>query len=154
MSILILEYNSVKVRTDAIYDMLKFSTSKADREKVAKYEYGASGFIPYRYHFNETTVVTDSDELIQVVKINGFSFETADDDDLDIKKDLRNLLFKSMTSPTLGLYFHIIRRRQHVYPDDYESTDMPDGFAKYLDQKWFQKKIKTGKPLQMIYILL
>jgi type IV secretion system protein VirB4 len=154
LSILILEYNSVKVRTDAIYDMLKFSTSKADREKVAKYEYGASGFIPYRYHFNETTVVTDSDELIQVVKINGFSFETADDDDLDIKKDLRNLLFKSMTSPTLGLYFHIIRRRQHVYPDDYESTDMPDGFAKYLDQKWFQKNKNRQAFANDLYITL
>lgn len=134
--------------------MLKFFKSKADREKVAKSEYPASGFIRYRAHFNENTVITDNDDLIQVIKLNGFSFETADDEDLDIKKDLRNLLFKSMASPTLGLYFHVIRRKQQVYPENYASIDMPEGFAKYLDQKWFQKNRNREAFTNEIYITL
>jgi type IV secretion system protein VirB4 len=119
--------------------MLKFFKSKAEKEKIARGEFPASGFIRYKGHFNDTTVITDKDELIQVIRLNGFSFETADDEDVNIKKDLRNLLFKSMSSPTLGLYFHVIRRKQQVYPENYSSIDMPEGFAKYLDQKWFHK---------------
>lgn len=134
--------------------MLKFFKSTADREKIAKGEYPVSGFIRYKAHYNENTVITDDDRLIQVVRLNGFSFETADDEDLDIKKDLRNLLFKSMASPTLGLYFHIIRRKQQVYPDDYASIDMPDGFAKYLDQKWFQKNKDRQAFTNELYITL
>ncbi|KIE06097.1 Type IV secretion system ATPase VirB4 [Candidatus Jidaibacter acanthamoeba] len=119
--------------------MMKLFRTKAEREKVANGEYPSSGFIPYLTHWNSNTVITKSNDLVQVVKISGYSFETADDEDLDIKKIIRNQLFKGMASGNLGLYFHIIRKRQQVYPDDYASIDMPDGFALYLDQKWFQK---------------
>jgi type IV secretion system protein VirB4 len=118
---------------------LKLSKTKADRQNIAKREFPASGFIPYLTHWNENTIITKDGDLIQVVKVGGFSFETADDEDLDIKKIIRNQLFKGMASGNLGLYFHIIRKRQQAYPDDYASVDMPDGFALYLDQKWFQK---------------
>ena len=134
--------------------MLKFSKLRLDREIVAKREYKASGFIRYRSHFNHNTVITDSDELIQVVRLNGFSFETADDEDLDIKKSLRNLLFKSMSSPQLGLYFHIIRCKEHVYPEDYTSVGMPEGFARYLDQKWFEKNRNRQAFKNELYITL
>ena len=117
----------------------KLFRSKAARQSIAEREYGASGFIPYLTHWNDKTLITKSDDLIQIVKIGGFSFETADDEDLDIKKDIRNLLFKGMGSGNIGLYFHIIRKRTQPYPADYNNPDMPEGFANYLDQKWFNK---------------
>lgn len=119
--------------------MLQLFRTKAERQYVARNEYPVSGFIPYVAHFNSSTVITKSNQLIQVIKVGGFSFETADDEDLDIKKSIRNLLFKGMGTANLGLYFHIIRKKQQAYPDDYSSADMPDGFASYLDSKWFAK---------------
>ena len=61
--------------------MLKFLRTKLERQYIASNEYQVSGFIPYINHFNETTVYTNKGQLVQVVKLDGFSFETADDED-------------------------------------------------------------------------
>ncbi len=119
--------------------MIKLSKIAAEREKIASHEYKSGGFISYLCHYDRNTIITKNHDLIQVVKVDGFSFETADDDDLENKKNIRNLLFKGMTSADIGLYFHVIRKQQQAYPDDYSSVDMPEGFASYLDQKWFEK---------------
>lgn len=116
-----------------------FAKNTLDRAKKAMLEVAASGSIPYYTHFNKDTLITKNYELIKVIKINGFSFETADDEDLEIRKNMRNQLFKSIASENTHLYFHLVRRRQPAYPDDYASIDMPDGFATYLDQKWVEK---------------
>lgn len=124
---------------------LKFHKNNANRERIANFEYCASGFIPFVGHYNDTTVYTKKNELIKVIKLSGFSFETADDVDLDVKKNIRNLLFKGMSAGELSLYFHIVRKEQQAYPEDYASLDMPDGFASYLDEEWVRKHrhIKT-----------
>ena len=124
--------------------MFKFFKSFVEREYIANNEYPASGFIPYVGHFNENTIITKSNQLIQVVKVGGFSFETADDEDLNIKKNIRNLLFKGMGDSNLGLYFHILRRQHQTYDEHYYNSDMPEGFANYLDQKWANRS-KTNK---------
>jgi type IV secretion system protein VirB4 len=132
--------------------MIKLSRTTVEREKVANVEYGASGFIPCYAHFNDTTLITKKCELIKVIKIGGFSFETADDEDLDIKKNLRNQLLKGLANPNVMLYFHIIRRRQPPYPKDYASADMPDGFALYLDKKWVEKSRNKRAFVNELYV--
>ncbi|RZI46018.1 VirB4 family type IV secretion/conjugal transfer ATPase [Rickettsiales endosymbiont of Peranema trichophorum] len=132
--------------------MLKFFKTYAERERIARSEHRSCGFMPYLTHWNANTLITKDDELLQVIKVGGFSFETADDEDLDIKKMIRNQLFKGMAAGNLGLYFHIIRQRHQVYPDDYASVDMPDGFALYLDQKWFEKNKNKNAFVNKLYI--
>jgi type IV secretion system protein VirB4 len=132
--------------------MIKLSPTTAERENIAKYEYKSSGFIPYLCHYDSKTIMTKNHDLMQVIKVDGFSFETADDDDLENKKHLRNLLFKGMSSADIGLYFHIIRKQQQAYPDDYSSVDMPEGFASYLDQKWFEKHKNRKAYTNELYI--
>lgn len=136
----------------SVSHFFKFRKTKANREKIANLEYSASGFIKYVGHFNEKTVFTHQNELIQVVKLSGFSFETADDEDLDVKKNIRNLLLKGMSAPDIGLYFHIIRKAQKAYPDDYASLDMPDGFASYLDERWVDKHRNVRTYVNELYI--
>jgi len=64
--------------------------------------------------------LTNNNGLLQVIKVSGFSFETADDDDLDIRKDIRNSLFKNMASRNVTLYFHTVRRRKPVMEESNE----------------------------------
>jgi type IV secretion system protein VirB4 len=119
--------------------MLKFFTKNPNHFSLIDSEYKLSGFIPYLYHLDEKTVYTKDNQLLQVIKVGGFSFETADDDDVDIKKNIRNFLFKGMADPSINLYFHIIRKKQDVYQNLSNNVDMPDGFANYLDKKWIEK---------------
>ena len=132
--------------------MLKFLRTKLERQYIASNEYQVSGFIPYINHFNETTVYTNKGQLVQVVKLDGFSFETADDEDLDIKKNIRNLLFKGMNDSDIALYFHIIRKEHQAYQDNYYNVDMPEGFANYLDQQWCKRHQNIKSYTNELYI--
>jgi len=115
--------------------MLRLSTIKPVKEKVVKYEASAAHFIPYRCHYNSDTILTYNEELIRVIKIKGFAFETADDIDIDLKKAARNNLFKGMATGNLSLYFHTIRRKEKGFPDG----RMPDAFSERVNQEWMSK---------------
>lgn len=94
--------------------MFKLFKTAAAKESKAKKEKSVAHFIPYKCHWDSNTILTKTNGLLQVIKIGGFSFETADDQDLDIRKNLRNSMFKSMASGNITLYFHTIRRKQAV----------------------------------------
>ncbi len=123
------------------------TTSKS---QVIGREVDASYFIPYHYHWDKETIITKKGELLQVIKIEGFSFETADDDVVDLKKMVRNSLLKSMAEGTIALWFHTIRKRQMVYPDGVQ----PKGFAHYVDEKWKAKHARKSTFRNDLYITL
>lgn len=115
--------------------MLKFQTLKTQKQKVANKEFSASSFIPYKCHWNYNTVLTKDNSLVRVIKVSGFAFETADDVDVDIKKNARNNLFKGMASGNLAMWFHTIRRREEAFPEG----DPTNIFAKQLNKAWKSK---------------
>ncbi len=118
------------------------------KDQYAKRDVSAGIFIPYDHHWDKDTIITKNRELMQVIKVDGFSFETADDDVVDMKKMVRNSLYKSMAEGTFGLYFHMIRRRQSAYP----GGEMPPGFAAYVDQKWRHKHHAKNTFVNDLYI--
>ena len=115
---------------------------------AAAREISVAGFIPYEHHWDKETIITKKRELIQIIKIDGFSFETADDDVVDMKKMVRNSLYKSMAEGTFSMWFHTIRRRQSAYPEG----KMPKGFASYLDDKWRKKAHSRSSFVNELYI--
>ncbi len=115
--------------------MFKLKKTVPKNETLVRYETSASNFIPYKCLYNSDTLLTKDDKLVRIIKIKGFSFETADDIDIDLKKDARNNLLKGMAVGTLSLYFHTIRRKEKGYPDGI----MPDSFSKRLDDEWSQR---------------
>ncbi len=123
--------------------MIKLAKYKADKQSYADKEVGASNFIPYLCHYNNTTILTKNKELMQVIKVGGFSFETADDEDVDIKKDMLNMLLKGFQTGGFLLYFHTIRRRASLLYDEVISMDpcikIPQSFADYVEQEWRKK---------------
>ncbi|MFM9890354.1 MAG: VirB4 family type IV secretion/conjugal transfer ATPase [Rickettsiales bacterium] len=118
------------------------------KAQYAKREVRAAEFIPYEHHWDKETVITKNRELLQIIKLDGFSFETADDDVVDMKKMVRNSLYKSMADGTFGLYFHMVRRRQSAYPEG----EMPPGFAKYVDDQWKKKHHTRSTFVNELYI--
>ena len=138
--------------------MLKFAKNRSSKDKYAKREVGAGIFIPYLCHWNRNTLLTKKKELLQVIKLDGFSFETADDEDVDIRKNIRNLLLKGMASGKFGLYFHTIRRKQSVFLEKAPNIDpnikIPKNFATYVEQEWRKKHITQQAFVNEHYITL
>ena len=112
--------------------MFNFKKVQTARQKVINNEYSAVNFLPYKCHYNDNTILLTQNRLLRVIKVKGFSFETADDEDLENKKTLRNLLFKGMGSGSFSMMFHTVRRRQKAYPDG----SMPNSFSQYADDEW------------------
>ncbi|MCE3255830.1 MAG: virB4 [Rickettsiaceae bacterium] len=114
---------------------MKFKLARPQKERVAKSEVSAANFIPYKCHYNSDTILTKDESLIRVIKIKGFAFETADDIEIDLKKNARNNLIKGMASGNFSLYFHTIRRKEKAFPDG----NMPDIFSYRLNKEWSTK---------------
>ncbi|GHU26195.1 transporter [Bacilli bacterium] len=112
--------------------MYKFSSYLAPKQDYLKGERTASDLIPYYLHCNEDTILLKDNSLLKIIKIRGFPFETADDDNIDIKKGARNNLLKGMASANFALWFHTIRRKEEAYPGG-EFTNI---FAKRLNKEW------------------
>jgi type IV secretion system protein VirB4 len=122
-----------------MFNYFKFRKTYSKNHKFAEKEFSASEFIPYQTHYNSTTILTKTNELMSVIKISGYSFETADDEELEIKKSLRNSLFKGMGSGKFAMWFHTVRRRQEAFVD----SKMPNLFSHYLNEEW--KARNSGK---------
>jgi len=118
---------------------MRFTTLKPAKEHIAKKEVSAAHFIPYKCHWNSNTILTYKEELVRVVKIKGFAFETADDVDVDLKKASRNNLLKGMAAGGFSLYFHTIRRKEKGFPDG----DMPEIFSRRVNDEWMAKHSDT-----------
>jgi type IV secretion system protein VirB4 len=129
---------------------MRLSTLKPAKEKVTKYEVSAAHFIPYKCHWNSDTILTYKEELVRVIKIKGFAFETADDADVDLKKNARNNLLKGMSSGNFSLYFHTIRRKEKSFPDG----EMPDRFSDDLNKQWGGKHSGTKSFVNEHYFTL
>lgn len=128
--------------------MLQFKRRQVSNAEESKREISSADFIPYLYHFDKETIITKKDELMQVVKLEGFAFETADDEDVDMKKMVRNSLYKSMGEGTFALWFHVIRRRQSAYP----GGTMPAGFAARADELWKKKHHSKDSYINELYL--
>lgn len=130
--------------------MMKLGIQKRRTQKssYAKLEVSTSSFIPYDQHWDRETIITHKKEFIQIIKLDGFSFETADDEDVDMKKMVRNSLLKSMADGTFVLWFHTIRRRQSSYPDGKQ----PPGFSSYVDKLWRAKHSSKDSYVNELYV--
>lgn len=116
-------------------DFLKISKSVTKRRAVANKEVSSSVFIPYWCHFNSTTILTKSKDLVIFIKVDGFSFETADAEDVESKKEIRNNLFKGLVGGKFTINSYTLRRKHSAYP----KGNFDDYFCKYVDESWRQR---------------
>jgi type IV secretion system protein VirB4 len=114
---------------------LKLKRREVSKAKYSRQELSTTEFIPYAHHWDKETIYTKKGEMMQIIKLEGFSFETADDDDIDMKKMVRNSLLKSMGEGNYAVWFHVIRRRQSAYP----GGKQPKNYAAFIDEKWREK---------------
>ena len=134
--------------------MLKLSKNRPSKDRYARQEYATSHFLPYLCHWNRNTLLTKQEELVQIIKVGGFSFETADDQDLDIKKNLRNTLFKGLSAGGISLYFHTVRRRDSIFKN-IQSSDInrkAKSFGEQVQQAWLKKQQGRDAFVNELYI--
>lgn len=129
---------------------MKFKRRKTLKHDHAERERQASQFIPYDGHITSSVVITKKKELVSVIKMQGFSFETADDEDVDMKKSIRNTLFKSVASAEYSIWVHTVRRKIHASIDgEFKGT-----FGHFLNEEWKRKHSDAETYINDIYMTI
>ena len=100
--------------------------------KVIAREKAAGDHLPYACHVNEHTLRTRDGLLMQVIHLRGLHFETADTEELDYRKRLRDAMLQAVGTSRFALYHHVIRRRV----DAELAPEFPDDFSRLLDERW------------------
>jgi type IV secretion system protein VirB4 len=72
---------------------------------------------------------------MQVIHLEGLPFETADTDELNYRKTLRDATLRALSSSRFALYHHVIRRKV----DPVSEGVFPDAFSKKLDAIWTER---------------
>jgi type IV secretion system protein VirB4 len=101
-------------------------------ERAAARERPAGFHLPYARHVNDATIETRDGLLMQVIHVRGLLFETADTDELNYRKRLRDATLQAIGSSRFALYHHIVRRRIAAEG----AADYPDPFSRRLDAAW------------------
>src|SRR5579859_3825470 len=88
--------------------------------------------IPYKAQVAANLVRTADGDYVQVFRLNGASFECADDADLNNWHERLNVTWRNMASPNVAIWTHIVRRRERA-----ASVPVPIGnFAAQLAAKY------------------
>jgi type IV secretion system protein VirB4 len=103
-----------------------------DMQQLTARDPRAGDRLPYAGHVDDRTVVTRDGQLMQLIAIEGFPFETADSDMLNHLQAIRDVMWRSIANAQLLLYAHVIRRRVTV---DLNGVQ-PEGLARDIDQQW------------------
>lgn len=107
--------------------------------------------VPYVAHVNAHTLRTLDGSLVQVIHLGGLPFDTADGDELDLFKRIRNQLWKTFSTSNLAVYHHLVRRRRVTLPlGEFE----PGGFAAELNKVWCERLSQRRLYTNDIYISL
>jgi type IV secretion system protein VirB4 len=103
--------------------------------QLAAADPAAGDRLPFGRHLNEQTIETRDGDLVQMIALEGYPFETADTNTLNQIAAMRDIVFRGIASSQLILYCHVVRRR--VVAD--LALTQPEGMARQIDEQWRQQ---------------
>jgi len=84
------------------------------RMSALRREPNAAERIPCSAHVAPNVVKTAFGDYLQVLRLGGASFESADDDRINTWHELLNVLWRNIASPNVALWTHVVRRRERA----------------------------------------
>lgn len=110
------------------------------RRAIPAGEACAGDRLPYARHIDDFTIETRDGMLLQFIHLAGLPFETADSDELNYRKVLRDGALRALATSRFALYHHIVRRE--VSPE--LTGSFADDFSRALDDAW-RRRLATKK---------
>lgn len=91
--------------------------------------------LPYAGHLDDVTLETRDGLLMQVIHLAGLPFETADSEELNYRKAVRDVMLRGLASSHFAIYHHVVRRQV----DARTQGAFPDAFSAELDAAWSER---------------
>jgi type IV secretion system protein VirB4 len=118
--------------------------------RVASRELPIARHVPYLRHLQDEVIKLSDGVLMTVLKLDGFSFETADQSELNVRLLARNDFLRTLGNSRFALTSHIIRRE--VFPTIPSSFD--NEFCRELDERYMASLATKRMFVNDIYLTL
>ena len=93
----------------------------------------AAGFIPLSSHIDPKTIKTRNGDFLRVWRIGGISHESADPQDIQVRMDGINQLYRSIGTANVAVWTHNVRR----CVTDRLTAHYDNSFCRHLDRKYY-----------------
>jgi len=113
-------------------------------------EVSCSVHIPYSRHVSDSTITTVDGVLIKVIKLEGFSFETADQKEINRFQEKRNNMLYGMSDNRYAIWSTLVRRRETRFP----TGDFPEGFTRDLNEQYQMKVADQSMFVNELYLTI
>lgn len=113
-------------------------------------EVGTSEFIPYTAHVTDLVVKLQSGAYIQTFRLQGASHESADTADINGWHDQLNGLMRSIASPNIALWTHVVRREFSEFP----AGEFEPGFAADFNRKYAAHVASSRMLVNELYLTI
>jgi len=90
-------------------------------------------FIPYSAHVAPNTLVTKEGDFVRIWRVDGIAHETSDSEDIQLRMDQINGLYRSMASNQIAVWTHVVRRKV----TDRLVSEFNTDFCIELDRKYY-----------------
>ena len=110
----------------------------------------ASTHIPYTAHVDPTVVRLLNGGYLQTIRLDGGSFESADDSTINDWHERLNHLWRNLAGSPVSVWTHVIRRRDASYPDG----SYPPGFAADLNARYRSRIVGQALHVNELYVSL
>lgn len=107
-------------------------------------------FIPYTCHYDPHTLITKNGEVLQCIKITGFTFESITQDVADLRTMIRAALQNAIQDTNYAVWIHTIRRATSLaLHAEYKET-----FPRLLNDAWNQHNDWEHQYVNEVYITI
>lgn len=113
-------------------------------------EPSAAERIPCVAHVAPTVVKTTFGDYLQVIRLGGASFQSADDDRINTWHELLNVLWRNIASPNVALWTHVVRRRERALSIPQKVL----GFADALEEKYARRLAAETLMVNELYVAI
>lgn len=105
-------------------------------------------FIPYVCHYDQNTILTKNGELMQIIRVTGFSSTSAISELISLRDAVRDAISDNIKENKFALWFNTIRRKKNITP----KGEFKDFFAKKVNDTWVDKNKWDKQYVNELYI--
>lgn len=106
--------------------------------------------VPYSSLINDSTIITKNGHLVTTWQVEGISFETRDNEDIDRFKRNLNTLIRSFQNESVAIYTHNIRNFSQLKID----TEFDNEFCAEINKKYLESFKNTDLMENSLFVSL